>query len=90
MKITTFNLSQQDLAEHSDQVKALVVDALVHDGLISNEDGERWCETHTVMMERRRWWMTLLRGKDDKTPDGMLRMLIIETPPGLLPLEPGE
>lgn len=57
---TRYMFSNRDLEFTADQVKAIVIDALVADGKIDGEVAHKWCLDHTIIIRKEYKFMSLL------------------------------
>lgn len=58
-KLESFAFSKSEFEDQLDVVKAVVVCALVNDGLIDLKTGDDWTASHGLKLERKSLWRTI-------------------------------
>lgn len=53
--------SKEDMEADLDKAKVEVVETLVKEGLLSDLEGEKWCNTHTIIMRKKSFFRTISR-----------------------------
>jgi hypothetical protein len=48
-----FHYTKEDVENEADSIKAIIVDALIKDGLLDKEDGEEWAVNHTIVLRKK-------------------------------------
>jgi hypothetical protein len=51
--------SHTDLEDNADFVKMVTINALVHDGYLTNEEGEEWCKHNTIILRKKSIFRTI-------------------------------
>ena len=57
--IPMFDFTQPQMEERYDEIKRLVVTALVNDGLIDHDKADEWCSNTTFIMKRKGIFRTI-------------------------------
>lgn len=78
--VDIFNFTREELEDYIDAVKPVVVRGLVSSGLITDEEGEEWCENHTILLRKKNIFRTLTdKWKKDKEADGRYIIVVKKT-----------
>ena len=51
--------SHTDLEDHADFVKMVTVTALIHDGYLTEVEGEEWCKHNTIILRKKNIFRTI-------------------------------
>jgi hypothetical protein len=78
--INTWNMTQENMEDTADMVKAIVAEAMVGDGLLPAEVADAWCASHTVIMRKKSIFRTIsdLWKKAEESQKGMMLMVVKE------------
>ncbi len=59
MKISTYDISKEELEDFADNAKAVAVHALIEEDLLTAEKGEEWCKSHTIIFRKKSFFRTI-------------------------------
>lgn len=57
--ISTWTMSKSELEDNYDQIKSVVVGALVKEGAIEQDLADEWCAEHTVILSKKSIFRTI-------------------------------
>lgn len=57
--LDTFAMMKDDFENEADKIKAIILDALVKDGLLGENQADNWCKTHTIILRKKSIFRTI-------------------------------
>ena len=54
-----YSMTREILEDNFDGVKVIILAALVQDGLVAQDDAEKWCKQHTLILRKKPFFYTL-------------------------------
>ena len=76
-KLSMYSVTNSDLEEFADNVKAMVCTALVKDKLLTPLSGEDWAKEHTIILRSKTIFHTISDlWKKEKESDNFIMMIV--------------
>ncbi len=80
--VAMYSHSIRDMEDTADQVKALVLRAMVSDGTLSEEVADNWAGTHTVIFRKKGFFRTVCdKWVNTKAEPNTDHIIIVKTVP---------
>lgn len=68
MKIESFTFTKDEFEDNLDDVKAVIVSSLVRSNLLLEEDADKWCSEHTIIIKKKSLFRSFIQ-KIKKEPE---------------------
>lgn len=78
-----YTLSTEEYEEAMDHAKAAVISALVKEGVMTNEEGDEWSVSHTIIVRKKNVFKTFLSKFWDDSKKAEGNYLLVVSLPGL-------
>jgi hypothetical protein len=73
MEFKSYNLQTDELESLMDTIKLVIIRSLVTEKVMKEEEADKWCEEHTVIIRKKSFFRTItdkwLREKKEKEND---------------------
>lgn len=70
--------SRSNLEELVDDVKAIVIFALVSEELLDKEEANNWSKTHTLLMRKKSFFQTLLEKVIETDDEDNIKFIVVK------------
>lgn len=57
--IKTWTMTQSDLEDTADSIKAVIAEAMVDSGILAADAANKWCASHTLIMRKKNIFKTI-------------------------------
>ena len=71
-----YQLTKENLENTADEIKVVILSALVSGGYITLDAAEVWCENHTVILRKKRFFRTWSTRWRKEKEDGLVYIVV--------------